>query len=197
MAANDSSRAGPGSLALARLGSPELLNLDGFKLRSAAFDDGEALDPCFTADEEDSVAPPLEWSAPPEGSMELVLVVEDPDVAGKEPACHWIVWGLAPQKGQLLEGETPPRVGKNGQGNSEWMLPRLPDDEEHSFFFQLFAVDTVLNLRPGSSRKALFEAIEGHVVGMTMLTATYRREDDEEEGDWDDVDIENIDFDGN
>ena len=32
---------------------------------------------------------------------------------GAEPACHWLVWGLAPQKGQLLEGETPPRAGKN------------------------------------------------------------------------------------
>ena len=75
MAAKDSSRAGRGGLALARIGAPELIGAEGFALRSAAFENGEALDPSFTADEEDSVAPPLEWSNPPAGSLELVLVV--------------------------------------------------------------------------------------------------------------------------
>jgi hypothetical protein len=197
MAANDTPRAGHGSLAVARLGSPELLGAGGLALSSAAFEDGEALDPCFTADEEDAVAPPLEWTAPPQGAMELVLVVEDPDAAGVEPACHWLVWGLAPQKGQLLEGEVPPLVGKNSQKNSEWLLPRLPEGENHSFVFQLFALDTPLDLRPGSSREALFAAMEGHVLGMALLTATYERSDDADDGEWGDVDIDRIDFDGN
>jgi hypothetical protein len=99
-------RAGHGKLAVARLGGASTLHRDGFELRSAAFEDGEALDPSFTADEEDSVAPPLEWSAPPAGTEELALVVEDPDAPTPEPFCHWLVWGLAPQQGKLLEGET-------------------------------------------------------------------------------------------
>jgi Raf kinase inhibitor-like YbhB/YbcL family protein len=197
MAANGSSRAGHGSLALARLASPELLGVDGFELSSVAFEDGEALDPSFTAYEEDSVAPPLEWTAPPAGAMELVLVVECPDTIGSEPACHWLVWGLAPQKGQLLEGEIPPRVGKNSQANSEWQLPRPPIGEEHAYVFQLFALDTPLDLSPGSSRAALFEAMEGHVVGVAMLTATFEPEDEDDEGEWGDVEIDDIDFDGN
>ena len=61
-------RAGHAGLAVARLGGEDLLNRDGFRLRSPAFDDGEDLDPSFTADEEDAVAPPLEWSAPPPGT---------------------------------------------------------------------------------------------------------------------------------
>src|SRR5690606_33836179 len=63
-------RAGHGKLAVARLSGAATLNNDGFALRSAAFEDGERLDPSFTADEEDSVAPPLEWSAPPAGTEE-------------------------------------------------------------------------------------------------------------------------------
>ena len=195
MAANGLSRAGHGSLAVARLASPELLGADGFELGSAAFEDGGELDPSFTAHEEDSVAPPLEWSAPPAGAMELALVVECPDTPGSEPACHWLVWGLAPQKGQLLEGEIPPFVGKNSQANSEWMLPRTPVGEEQNFVFQLFALDAPLGLSPGSSRQALFEAMEGHVVGVAMLTASFAPED--EDGEWDDVDIDKIDWDGN
>jgi hypothetical protein len=197
MADKESSRAGHAGLALARLASPQLVGASGFELSSAAFEDGGELDPSFTAYEEDAVAPPLDWTAPPAGAIELALVVECPDTAGSEPACHWLVWGLAAQKGQLLEGEVPPFAGKNSQKNSEWMLPRPPMGERQSYVFQLFALDAPLALSPGISRQALFAAMEGHVVGVALLTATFEPEDEDEDGDWDDVDIDKIDFDGN
>ena len=123
-------------------------------------------------------------------------MVECPDTGGSEPACHWLVWGLAPQLGQLLEGEVPPRVGKNSLQNSEWLLPRVPLGESHSYVFQLFALDAPLALSPGSTRAALLDAMEGHVVGVALLTATYSPSEDEDEGEWGDVDIDAIDWDG-
>jgi Raf kinase inhibitor-like YbhB/YbcL family protein len=183
-----SARAGHARLAVARLGGEVLLHRDGFALRSAAFSDGEELDPSFTADEDDAVAPPLEWSAPPAGTQELALIVEDPDAPMPEPFCHWLVWGLAPQKGQLLEGEVPPRVGKNAFGNSEWLLPDPPTGHEpHDYVFQLFALDKPLSLMPGASRGDLMGEIEGHVLAAAVLTGTYARseggDDDLEWGD--------------
>jgi len=181
-------RAGHGKLAVARLGGEDVLHRDGFELRSAAFRDGEALDPSFTADEEDSVAPPLEWSAPPAGTQELVLVVEDPDAPTPDPFCHWLVWRLPAQKGQLLEGETPPRVGKNSFGNSEWLLPDPPTGHgPHDYVFQLFALDLPLVLMPGATRGDLIEAMEGHVIAAAVLTATYVRSD-EAALEWDEDD---------
>ena len=184
-------RAGHAGLAVARLGGEDLLNRDGFRLRSPAFDDGEGLDPSFTADEEDAVAPPLEWSAPPAGTVELALVVEDPDAPTPEPFCHWLVWGLAPQQGKLLEGEVPPRVGKNAFGNSEWLLPDPPTGHgPHDYVFQLFALDRPVALMPGATRGDLIEAMQGHVIAVALLTATYVRGDEDdlefEEGDGDD-----------
>ncbi|HEX7709637.1 MAG TPA: YbhB/YbcL family Raf kinase inhibitor-like protein [Sphingomonadaceae bacterium] len=178
------------------MASADLIGVEGFELSSAAFEDGEDLDPSFTADEEDAVAPPLEWSAPPDGAVELALVVEDPDAAGAEPSCHWLVWGLAPQKGQLLEGEVPPRVGKNAQRNSEWLLPRVTEGERHSYVFQLFALDAPVELSPGSDREALLDEMEGHVIGVALLTATYAGAGDDDEGEWGDVDVDEIDWDG-
>jgi len=181
-------RAGHARLAVARLGGAQQLHRDSFRLRSAAFGDGEELDPSFTAAEEDSVAPPLEWSAPPAGTQELALVVEDPDAPSPEPFCHWLVWGLAPQKGQLLEGETPPRVGKNAFGNSEWLLPDPPTGQAaHDYVFQLFALDRPLALMPGATRDDLIGAMEGHVLATAVLTGTYARSEDD---DWDEDDGE-------
>jgi len=185
-------REGHARLAIARIGSAEALHRGGFTLRSAAFRHGEQLDPSFTAAEEDAVAPPLEWSAPPPGTQELALVVEDPDAPqsahGAEPFCHWLVWGLAPQKGQLLEGESPPRVGKNAFGNSEWLLPDPPTGQApHDYVFQLFALDRPLALMPGATRDDLIGAMEGHVLATAVLTGTYARGEDD---DWDEGDGE-------
>ena len=184
-------RAGHGKLAVAGLAGEGTLGKDGFAVSSPAFRDGEPLDPCFTADEEDAVAPPLEWTAPPAGTQELALIVEDPDAPTPEPFCHWLVWGLPPQAGKLLEGETPPRVGKNSFQNSEWLLPDPPTGHgPHDYVFQLFALDLPLALMPGAGRKELLAAMEGHVVAAAVVTATYQRQEDGDEWgeEWDDTD---------
>ena len=187
-------RAGHGKLTIVRVGGEDVLGKAGFALTSAAFRDGEPLDPCFAADEEDAVAPPLEWTAPPAGTQELAIVVEDPDAPGPQPFCHWLVWGLAPQAGKLLEGETPPRTGKNSFGNSEWLLPDPPTGHgAHDYVFQIFALDLPLALMPGAGRAELVAAIEGHVLSAAVITATYERNENgddfgEESDESDDID---------
>jgi len=176
-------------LAVAMLGSAQLLARGGFALTSPAFRSGDELDPSFTASEEDAVAPPLEWSAPPPGSQELVLVVEDASVTKAEPACHWLVWGLAAQRGKLLEGEVPPRVGKNALRNSEWLLPDPPEGETHHYLFQLFATDLPLVLMPGAGRAELLASLQGTITACAVLHATFSGGGDDDAG-WEDDEIE-------
>ena len=178
-----SSRVGHANLAIAELGDARILGRGGFSLSSPAFADGAELDPCFTADEEDAVAPPLEWTAPPPGTQELAIVVEDPDaggdVGGDEACCHWLVWGLAGQKGKMLEGEIPPRVGKNALKNSEWLLPDIPHGQKaHDFVFQIFALELPLTLMPGAGRSELIAEMRGNVMAAAVLTGTYEGYED-------------------
>ena len=176
-------------LTISKVGSERSFGRGGFKLTSPAFASGAELDPCFTADEEDAVAPPLEWSPPPPSAMEMVVIVEDASTEGAEPRCHWLVWGLPAQKGMLLEGEVPPRTGKNSLGDSEWLLPDLPVGETHQFVFQLFALELPLTLMPGASREDLLAAMEGQVVASSVLVAQYTRSQEDEE-DWGEDEIE-------
>jgi Raf kinase inhibitor-like YbhB/YbcL family protein len=187
-------RAGHANLTIAQIGGEDVLNKGGFRLSSPAFGDGEELDPCFTAEEEDSVAPPLEWSAPPADAQELAIVVEDPDAQTSEPFCHWLVWGLAPQRGKLLEGEVPPRVGKNAFNNSEWLLPDPPTGQgSHDYVFQIFALDLPLALMPGAGRADLVAAMKGHVVAAAVLTGTYEKKEggDDFDGEQDEPELLN------
>jgi len=160
-------------LAIAALGDERGFERGGFKLSSPAFAAGEQLDPCFTAKEEDAVAPPLEWTAPPPGSQELVIIVEDATSTSDAPQCHWLVWGLPGQKGMLLEGETPPRTGKNAAGNSEWLLPDPPLGETRHYVFQIFATDLPLTTMPGATREDIMKAIEGKITGCAVLVAPF------------------------
>lgn len=177
-----------GGLAVVRLGDARSLGRGGFALSSPAFADGEELDPSFTAEEDDAVAPPLEWSAPPAGSQELVLVVEEVSARGADPACHWLVWGLPAQRGKLLEGEVPPRTGKNAHGNSEWLLPAPAAGETRHYVFQIFATDLPLVLMPGVGRAELLASLEGTITACAVLGASFTGSS--QEAGWDDDEIE-------
>ena len=168
-------------LTIAQIADERTVGRGGFALTSPAFSHGGELDPCFTASEEDSVAPPLEWTAPPPGAQELVLVVEDADTPADTGRVHWMVWGLAPQRGKLLEGEVPPRTGKNAAGNSEWLLPDPPAGAERRYVFQLFALDLPLTLMPGAKHADLVKNLRDHVTAAAVLTARY---EGQEAGDW-------------
>ena len=175
-------------LAMARFTQREAIGRNGFALSSPAFADGEELDPCFTADEEDAVAPPLEWTAPPKAAEELVLVVED--ASTPEATCHWLVWGLPPQHAKLLEGEVPPRTGKNAFGNSEWLLPDPPIGETRHYVFQIFATELPLTLMPGASRADLLATLDGNVTACAVLYAPFTGAAQEDDAWLDEDDIE-------
>jgi len=175
-------------LAVAALGSAQTLGRGGFALTSPAFAAGEELDGSFTAAEEDAVAPPLEWSAPPPGTQELVIVVEEASANAAEPACHWLVWGLAGQRGKLLEGEVPPRTGKNARRNSEWLLPDPPAGETRHYLFQIFATDLPLVLMPGASRAELLATLQGTITACAVLHATFTGGGDDDAG-WEEEDF--------
>ena len=170
-------------LAIAQLGNAATFERGGFALTSPAFRAGEELDPSFTAEEEDAVAPPLEWSAPPSGTQELIIIAEDASAGAADPACHWLVWGLAGQRGKLLEGEVPPRTGKNARGNSEWLLPAPPAGERRHYVFQIFASELPLILMPGATRSDLIAALKGNVTACALLYAPFTGSSEE---DWED-----------
>ena len=50
-----------------------------------------------------------------------------------------------------------------------------PPGGTHRYFFKLYALDTVLDLEAGATKKALEEAMEGHVLAEGQLMGRYKR----------------------
>lgn len=155
-------------------------DLSGFELRSNAFADGETIPRRYTVDGDD-LSPALAWGAPPPGTRSLALVVDDPDAPGGT-FTHWMVVGLPPVPGDLVEGRgTDPSdvAGAVGLTNDfdrrGWSSPTPPRGRPHRYRFRLLALDTEVRLPPTARRGDFDRAVEGHVIAETTLTGLYGR----------------------
>ena len=175
-------RAGSDRLTLATLGTAS--ELPTLELTSPAFGDGDPIPVRFTADGE-GISPPLAWGPEPETTRSLVLMVEDADAPAPIPLVHALLFDISPETRHIAEGAIGghPRgdaeageTGRNSYLRSGWLPPDPPTGHGvHHYAFQLFALDTPIDLTGHPGRTALVEAMTGHVVAAGMLTATYER----------------------
>ncbi len=153
-------------------------------IESSAFPHNQAIPRKYTGDGQD-VSPPLHWSAPPPGTHELALIVDDPDAPASGPWVHWVLYKIPPTLKALPENVAPSlRVSQPGgllQGKNSWDKvgyggPAPPRGHGlHHYHFKLFALSKPLLLDPGARKAALLEAMAGHVIAEGELIATYQR----------------------
>jgi Raf kinase inhibitor-like YbhB/YbcL family protein len=142
------------------------------EITSDAFAAGGTIPSRHTCDGE-NVSPPLSFAGAPEGTHSLALVVDDPD-APVGTFTHWLAWGIDPDAKGLGEGQAAPREGRNGFGTIGYAGP-CPPHGRHRYFFRLHALDTELDLQPGSDHDQLDCALDGHVLETAELVGGYER----------------------
>ena len=143
-------------------------------VESQSFANGDPIPPRHSLDGE-NLSPALSWSAVPDGTASIALVCEDPD-APVGNFVHWVAWGIDPTAGGLGEGESAPKEGRNGFGNTGYDGPGPPPGHgTHRYFFRVYALDGEPDLEPASSKDELEAAMEGHVLATGELMGTYER----------------------
>lgn len=147
----------------------------GLVLRSPAFADHAPIPARYGLDGGNE-SPPLEWSAPPAGTVELALLCEDPD-APSGRFTHWVVAGIPPTVTGLGRGlPAGATAGRNDFGRPGWGGPRPPvGDEPHRYVFRLFAVDRPLRLGPHTTGDELRAAVGGHHLATGTLVGLFAR----------------------
>jgi Raf kinase inhibitor-like YbhB/YbcL family protein len=159
------------------------------QLTSTAFKEGEFIPRKYTGDwpsehsnvNEVNVSPPLHWSGAPENTKSLALLCEDPD-APSGMWVHWVLFNVPPGTAELAEAiPTEPslpsgaRQGKNDFGKIGYGGPKPPQGQTHRYYFRIYALDTVLDLKEGASRQQLLDAIKGHILAVGVLMGKYAR----------------------
>jgi Raf kinase inhibitor-like YbhB/YbcL family protein len=153
-------------------------------IRSAAFAEGHAIPRRHTEDGED-LSPPLSWSAPPPGTVELALIVDDPDAPRDEPWVHWVIYKIPAKADGLPEGipqkpepGKPPGAvqGKNTWGTVGYRGPAPPKGHGvHHYHFKLYALNAALDQKPGFDKHDLMNVMSGHILSHGELVGTYQR----------------------
>ncbi len=160
---------------------PETQTAQKVAVSSSAFGNGQAIPPRYS-EYHDGLSPPLAWTASPDAKS-YALIMEDPDAKPITPFVHWVAWNIP--AGSLPEGVseqlrlTQPEgmtQGRNSRGSIGYYGPRPPvGDPPHRYRFLILALDTMLDIPPGSDRDALLAAVKGHVVGKGVLEGTYHQ----------------------
>lgn len=150
------------------------------KITSPAFMEGGMIPSKYTCDGQD-ISPPLEWKDFPDGTESFALICDDPD-APVGVWVHWVLYNIPRNTPRLDENVRPEQEFKSGmrQGNNDW--PKIgyggpcPPSGTHRYYFNLYALDTVLDIKPGASKAQILKAMAGHVLAETQLVGKYKRQ---------------------
>ena len=144
------------------------------KINSPAFQEGGTIPEKFSKNGQ-NVNPELRIEGAPAEAKSLVLIVDDPD-APVGLFTHWLVWNIDPKTTEIAESSVPKGgvQGTNDFPGSGYDGPRPPSGT-HRYYFKIFALDRVLDLKSDAKRREVDAAMRGHVTAQGELMGRYSK----------------------
>lgn len=157
------------------------------QLSSTAFADGASVPEKYScvAGTNNMTSPPFQWANVPKGTASFVMLLHDPEPHPRkalEDVTHWLVYNIPGDATGLPEGvkaDAPASVGvqgKNIMGSPSYMGPCAPPGPNHHYTFELYALDTKLDLPASASRADVMKAMDGHILGEALYIGLFHRE---------------------
>ena len=152
----------------------EAVQMEPIKITSPAFQDNGSIPRQYTCDGKD-INPPLVFVNVPKEAKSLALIVDDPD-APVGTWVHWVLWNIDPNLIEIRENSVPAGAtqGKNDFRKNIYGGP-CPPSGTHRYFFKVYALDTILNIKPYSTKADLENAMMGHILSDGKLVGKYKR----------------------
>jgi Raf kinase inhibitor-like YbhB/YbcL family protein len=144
------------------------------KISSPAFQEGGTIPEKFSKNGQ-NVSPELRIEGAPAAAKSLALIVDDPD-APVGLFTHWLVWNIDPKTTEIAENSVPKGAlqGTNDFPGRGYDGPQPPSGT-HRYYFKIFALDRVLDLKSGAKRREVDAAIRGHVIAQGELMGRYSK----------------------
>jgi Raf kinase inhibitor-like YbhB/YbcL family protein len=156
-------------------------------LTTPAFPDGDPIPARYTQAGE-QISPKLDWTNTPPGTQSFLLHMHDPDVARNKTTdtqVHWLVWNIPGTATGLPEGvpkgaDLPDGSHQTSASGPVYRGPGAPaNGPPHHYTFEIYALDTKLDITPGAdafeTRAAVMKAVQGHILGKAVYVGLFRR----------------------
>jgi Raf kinase inhibitor-like YbhB/YbcL family protein len=157
----------------------------GLTLTTTAFEDGGVIPVKYSSADPKAVSPELKWSNVPAGTVTFALIFHDPDVALKRSTLdvlHGMWFNIPAATTSFAEGALTGSLSdgtvqaKNMRGQPGYMGPGAgAAGPMHHYTFELFALDTKLDLTADASRDDVLKAMDGHILGKAVLVGRFKR----------------------
>lgn len=156
-----------------------------FKLTVSGYSDGGAIPTDYSCSASAPGSPALQWTGAPDGTVTFAVIFHDVETApakGSMDVTHWIFWNVPAAATQIPAGVQPDSTsggmvqGKNIRGVNGFQ-PSCPPPGAvpHHYVYEIYALDTKLDLAAGASREELLKAMDGHVIGKAAYTGIFSR----------------------
>ena len=145
------------------------------KITSSAFQEGGDNPSKFSRDGQ-NINPALRIEGTSSNAKSLLLIMDDPD-APVGLFTHWLVWNIGPKTTEIAEKSVPKGAvqGTNDYPTLGYGGPQPPSGT-HRYYFKIFALDQMLDLKAGAKRAEVDAAMRGHVIAQGELMGRYSRQ---------------------
>ncbi|OZG70703.1 phospholipid-binding protein [Hahella sp. CCB-MM4] len=151
------------------------------QVTSPSFENHGTIPSKFTGEGED-VSPEIRWSGAPEGTKGYAVICHDPDAPlvsanGTYGFVHWVLYNIPGDVSALEEAVQKYTQGSNNFGKHGYGGPMPPNGHgTHLYYFWVLALDSATVLPEGLTMWQLLKEVEPHVLGMSRLIGSYKRD---------------------
>lgn len=145
------------------------------QVTSTAFDDGGAIPSRYSC-EDLNASPPIAWTNVPMNTVELAVVLDDPD-APRGTFVHWAMVNLPGGTRSLAENEKPNSAIEleSDTGNVGYAGPCPPNGETHTYRVRVFAFAEAVDLPDGATAATAVPVLEERASSIGTLEGTFGR----------------------
>jgi Raf kinase inhibitor-like YbhB/YbcL family protein len=134
------------------------------------------------------VNPAMEWKQVPPGTQSFLVLVHDPEPhpgKGLMDITHWLIWNIpgtatglpeaVPAGATLPDGAHQMKRGNGANATAAYGGPCAPPGPDHHYTWEVWALDTKLDVPEEATRADVMKAADGHILGAAEWIGKFHR----------------------
>ena len=162
--------------------------LPPLQLTVNGFADGAEVPIKYSCSGQPGVSPAMEWKQAPPGTQSFLVLVHDPEPhpgKGLTDITHWLIWNIpatatglpegVPAGGTLPDGSHQMKRGNGANAAAAYGGPCAPPGPDHHYTYEVWALDTKLDVGEDATRADVMKAADGHILGASEWIGKFHR----------------------
>ncbi len=134
------------------------------------------------------VSPHIMWMNAPMATQSFAILLHDPEPhpgKGLYDVTHWFIWNIPatakelqeglPGQAELPDGSRQLKRGNGANATTGYFGPCAPAGPNHHYTFELYALDSKLDLATEATRADAMKALDGHILGAAVFVTMFHR----------------------